>query len=140
MSIKTILLAVDGSEQSTAAARHAVNAARAYGARILLLHCHKPVPNVLGEPNFSQAAEWLARDAEAILGPYIELLEEAGVPFEHRAIAGDTVRCIVDVAEAEPCELIIMGSRGLGDFAGLLLGSTAHRVLQTAPCPVTVVR
>lgn len=138
--IKTILLAVDGSEQSMAAARHAVKAARCYGAKIFLLHCHKPVPSTLGEPNFSEAVDWLAKDAAGVIAPYIAYLKEEGTDFEHRVIAGETVRTIVDVAEAEPCDLIVMGSRGLGDFAGLLLGSVAHRVLQTAPCPVTVVR
>lgn len=138
--IKTILLPVDGSEQSKAAAEHAVKAARCYGAKIILLYCHKPVPSVLGEPNFSQAADWLAKDAAEVLEPFVAYLKLESADYEYRAIAGDTVRTIVDVAEAEPCDLIVMGSRGRGDFAGLLLGSVAHRVLQTAPCPVTVVR
>jgi len=140
MPITTILLAVDGSEHSMAAARHAAEAAQAYGAKVLLLHCHKPVPSVLGEPNFSQAVLRLGQDAEKILIPYSAFLGTKSIPFDHRTIGGDTAKVIVEVAEAEPCELIVMGSRGLGDFTGLLLGSVAHRVLQTAPCPVTVVR
>lgn len=140
MSVKNILLAVDGSEHSINAARHAVEAARAYGAGIVLLHCHKPVPSVLGEPNFSQVLERLTGDAQAVVEPFETALSEQGVRFETKIIGGDTAKVIAETAEAESCDLIVMGSRGRGEFTGLLLGSVTHKVLQIAPCPVTVVR
>jgi nucleotide-binding universal stress UspA family protein len=46
---------------------------------------------------------------------------------------------IVDVATFYDVQLIVMGSKGESDLRGLLLGSTTHKVLQLAPCPVVVV-
>lgn len=47
---------------------------------------------------------------------------------------------IVEVAKIEKCDLIVMGLRGRTDLEGLLLGSNTHRVIETAPCPVLVMR
>ena len=46
----------------------------------------------------------------------------------------------VEVARVEKCDLVVVGTRGLSDFEGLLLGSVAHKVLVSAPCPVLTVR
>lgn len=55
MKIKKILVPIDGSDYSTQAAAYAANLAGLIGAEILLLHCHKPFPVVLGEPYFQNA-------------------------------------------------------------------------------------
>lgn len=53
---------------------------------------------------------------------------------------GDPARAILECAKHESADMIIMGSRGLGDLKGLLIGSTSHKVSQLAPCTVITVK
>jgi nucleotide-binding universal stress UspA family protein len=55
-------------------------------------------------------------------------------------IEGDAAAAIINVAETRGSHVIVMGSRGLGMLAGLVLGSTSHKVVSHAPCPVLIVR
>jgi nucleotide-binding universal stress UspA family protein len=55
-------------------------------------------------------------------------------------IEGDAAETIIEVAKTRNSDLFVMGSRGLGRLAGLLLGSTSQKVLSHAPCPVLIVR
>ena len=57
-----------------------------------------------------------------------------------RALAGHVAQAIIDAAAADGAELIVMGSRGLSDLRGLLLGSVTHNVIQLADRPVLVAR
>ena len=70
---KRILLPVDGSEYSMDAAVQAVELARIAGGSIVLLHCHRPVPTALGQPNFQELTEQYAREAAELLAPYREM-------------------------------------------------------------------
>ena len=55
-------------------------------------------------------------------------------------IAGDPAEAIIKIADTRKCDLIVMGSRGLGRLAGLVLGSVSQKVVSHAPCPVLIVR
>ncbi len=140
MTPEKILLPVDGSAHADHAAAYAAKLAKTAKAKIVLLYCRKTVPTFLGEPNSDEYLENLMQAAEKIMKPYRERLEEAGVPFEDLIIGGAVPEVIANTASGEKCDLIIMGSKGKSELEGLLLGSATHRVLQTAPCPVLVVR
>jgi nucleotide-binding universal stress UspA family protein len=135
-----ILLAVDGSENANHATDYAVALARLMEGRILLLHCHRSFPKVIGEPYLQDMITRTLEEAQACLAPYRQQLQAAGIPFEARVLEGPAPGAIVQVAEIDHCQLIVMGTRGRNDLQGLFLGSVTHRVLQTAPCPVMVVR
>jgi len=64
--------------------------------------------------------------------------EHPGVPLEARAVEGAAARVLLD--EAKDADLLVVGSRGHGGFAGLLLGSVSLHCVTHAPCPVVVVR
>jgi nucleotide-binding universal stress UspA family protein len=134
------LVPVDGSAFSMAAARYAVKLVSRLSGEIILLHCHKPFPITLGEPYFQRAITKIAEKSEELLAPFRELLSQSEVPHDIRILEGPAAEKIVSVAGIEKCEMIIMGSRGRGDLQGLLLGSVAHRVLHSAPCPVLIIR
>jgi nucleotide-binding universal stress UspA family protein len=53
---------------------------------------------------------------------------------------GDPARCIIDRAKAENADLIVLGSRGLGDLEGLFMGSVSHKVSHLAECSCVTVK
>jgi nucleotide-binding universal stress UspA family protein len=135
-----ILLPVDGSTHADQAADCAIDLARLAEGRILLLYCHRSFPKVIGEPYLQTVINRILEDAQKRLAPYCDRLHQARVQFEDRIMEGPAGKVIVQIAAIEKCDFIVMGTRGRSDLQGLFLGSVAHRVLQTAPCPVVVVR
>lgn len=135
-----ILLPVDGSAHAHRATRYAGELVRLLSGRILLLFCHRPFPKVIGEPYLQSIITRTLEEAQEVLTPYRDTLRQADIPFEDRIMEGPAADTIVKVATIDRCDLIIMGTRGRNDLQGLLLGSVTHRVLQTAPCPVLVIR
>ena len=140
MQINKIMVPVDGSEYATRAARYATDMARLMDSEILLIHCHKPFPAILGEPYFQKAINKILKKSSDLLDPYKKIVQDAGVTVTDRILEGPAARAISEVAKIEKIELIVMGCRGRNDLEGLLLGSCTHRVLKTAPCPVLVIR
>ena len=140
MQLKKIMVPVDGSDQATRAAEYALWLAQLTGAHILLVHCHRPFPTLLGEPYFQNAVSRTLSKSDELLEPYRQLLAEGKVSFEDRSLEGPPGNAICEVAQLENCDLIVMGSRGRSDLEGLILGSVAHRVLHAAAGPVLVVR
>lgn len=135
-----ILLPVDGSDHADRAADYAVALAQLMEGRLLLLHCHRTFPKLIGEPYLQTIITRTLEEAQACLKPYRDRLQQGTVPFEERVMEGPAGGAIVQVATIDKCDLIVMGTRGRNDLQGFFLGSVAHRVLQTAPCPVVVVR
>jgi len=141
MRYKKILLAVDGSEQSKRAAADAAELAAGKDAEILLLTCYN-TGVVEDEQPFIDTGQFTKLEAEAkqVLKPYEELLRTRGIVFTSQVENGIPERVIARAAKEEHCDLIVMGSRGLGKVMGLLLGSVTMSVVQKAPCSVLVVR
>lgn len=139
MNMQRILIAVDGSESSKRALEHGLALAGGHGARILLLHCRRPVPPSLGAPNDAEFLAHAQAEAESVLGPLRARAAQVGVPFDHMIVAGPAAEAIVDVAEAEACDLVVLGSRGLSQMQGLILGSVTHKVLHATDRHVLVV-
>lgn len=140
MQIKKILLPVDGSEYSVKATDYAADFAKLLGAEIVLLTCRMQVPPMLSSDAYEQAKTSLTNRSNEMLEPFRGMLRKAGVSYVDKILEGPVEDAIVQLADFEKCDLIIMGSRGHSDLEGLLVGSTTHRVLQIAACPVTVVR
>lgn len=136
-----ILLGVDGSE-------HALHAAKAAGDLARVVHCETlrivvafdPVSPYLGEPNLSTAITARMEEAEAILQSALEAVGEIPGKIHTETLEGSPAEAILDVAKTQKVDLIVMGSRGLGRLAGVLLGSQSQKVVQHALCPVLIVR
>ena len=131
---KRILLAVDGSEHSKKAVAAAAEIAEGSNGEVHVLHVHEvgafaPLESPV--------------ESQALVDGILDELLGAGVKTVGDAVAartGSTAATILDGAKAFGSDLIVMGTRGLSDFSGLLLGSVAHKVIQKADCPVLVTR
>lgn len=136
-----ILLAVDGSDHSLNAARTASQLARTLNsAELRIVVVYDSVPPFLGEPNFQSAINARLDEAQGILRKAEEAIGDVPSKVHTELIAGDPAESIIEVANVRRCDLIVMGSRGLGRLAGLVLGSTSQKVVSHAPCPVLIVR
>jgi nucleotide-binding universal stress UspA family protein len=137
---KIILVAVDGSTHSDKVIDTAIEYAGLLGAKVILVYCHKKFPTILGHPQRNEAIVDTLHHAELLIAPYTKRLREAQVDFEERLIEEPAGAVIPDIAKIQKCTLIIMGSRGLTNLKGLILGSVTNRVLHTTPCSVLVVK
>ena len=136
-----ILLAVDGSEHGYNAARMAADLARAMKSeRLRILVVYAGIPPYLGEPNLQQAINARLNDAQEILKKAVEIVGDVPAEVHTELIEGDAAESIIEVAKTRDSSVIVMGSRGLGRLAGLVLGSTSQKVVGLAPCPVLIVR
>lgn len=69
-----------------------------------------------------------------------DLLDQAGIAYQHHVTVGDAVKMIVQFATEKQCDQIVLGPRGLGTVQGLLLGSVASKLIQLSPIPVLLIK
>lgn len=138
-----ILLPVDGSEQSVRAARHVVNSLRSCNSyQVLLLNVQAPIdaPEIRSHmPEREIEAMQETRGGDA-LAPARAVLDQAGVAYAPSVLIGPVAETIAQFAADQGCEKIVMGARGLGAVAGMLMGSVTARVLHLTQLPVTLVK
>ncbi len=140
MGQNRILLAIDGSEHSGTVLEKAIEYAKLLDTGIILVHCHEKFPVNLGEPYRDSQIASIIRESEKLVAPFMQRLQSENIQVEDRLMEEPAGKIIPEVAEIEKCDLIIMGSRGFSNLTNLIVGSVTTRVLQTAPCPVLVVR
>lgn len=137
---KNILLAVDGSELASRAAKIAGELARTSGASLRVVVAFEPVPAYLGEPNLGQAIAARATESDALLETALKEIGDIPAESLHtEALEGSPADVILNVAETRENDLIIMGSHGRGRLTEFLLGSQSQKVLNHARCPVLIV-
>lgn len=140
MAKHQILTAVDGSDHSAKVVDKAIEFARLFDAEVLLVYCHEKFPTiVVQQPQRYEAMAGILAQGEKLLEPFVQRLHDAGIAVEKRLLEEPAGKAISQLAKAEECKVIVMGSRGLSNLSHLFVGSVTNRVLQTAPCPVLVV-
>jgi nucleotide-binding universal stress UspA family protein len=136
-----ILLAVDGSEHALHATKKAAELARVMKPKELrVVVVYDPIPIYLGEPNMQIAITSRKGEAESILEKAVAEIGEVPCEVHSDILEGNAAESIIEIANNRKIDLIVMGSRGLGRLAGLVLGSTSQKVVAHAPCPVLIVR
>jgi nucleotide-binding universal stress UspA family protein len=140
--MKRILVPCDGSENAVRAARYAASLARACaGVSIDLLFVHDPI-SLRTHAYYSK--EELDRMQANESGKALEVaqkaLEESSVSWAAFDRAGAPANQIAQHVREKKCDLVVMGTRGLGPAAGLVMGSVATQVVHLADVPVTLVK
>jgi nucleotide-binding universal stress UspA family protein len=135
-----ILVAIDHSEISDRALLTARDLARLSQGEVWVLHLREREVAARSGAAWSDETQ---SEADAKVAAAVDELTGAGVKAHgevRNTIFGHAARHIVDDALAHDVDVIVMGSRGRGDLAGLVLGSTAHKVIHLADRPVLIVR
>ena len=136
-----VLLAVDGSEHALHSARTAADLARTMNSKeFRIVVVYDFIPPYLGEPNMQYAIDARMEESKVIMQKAIETVGNIPCEIHTEFIEGSPAEAIIDVATTRKSDVIVIGSRGHGTLAGLLLGSTSQKVVAHAPCPVLVVR
>ena len=135
------MVGVDGSPESREALAFALAEARQRGARLQVIHAWS-FPNAEGEIQqlaAEAAHQPLAQAAQDTLDATLGAASEhaADVEIDARTVEGHPAQVLVDAAR--DADLLVVGSRGRGGFAGLLLGSVSGQCVHHAGCPVVVV-
>ncbi len=134
-----ILVATDGSEIATAAVEHAAALASSTGAKeVIILHvCPACTPELDPDGENRIKATEIVEAATGLMaskGLQARSLVEMDYPMEEIGEA------IIDITAREEGDLLVIGSRGLSEFRGMLLGSVSHKVLKHGGCPVLIFR
>lgn len=143
LKIGKILVPYDGSKNADRAFEYALDMAKKYNSKVLVASCIT-VQDQLPEYAISEEQAILKRqkDSATRLVGILELrAADAEVPFKGIILKTSSVSdAILSYAESKDIDMIIMGSRGLGGFKKLFLGSVAGTVSQYSKCPVLIVK
>ena len=142
MKINKILLPIDGSEASFKTAKYAIALANQINASIIMLH----VITVPDFPRYLKSIdvyyEEVKKEVENWFDMIADLWQSKNLKIKTKIVTGvfSVVESIVEVADKENVNIIVIGSRGRSQFKKLLLGSVTNGVVTHAKCPVLVVK
>jgi nucleotide-binding universal stress UspA family protein len=139
--IRRIAIGVDGSESSAAALKWAIRLAKAMGSQVIAVYAID-IPVYFPEPEelpFVLDQDWRAGMKSEFEDKWCKPLKVAGVRYRAVMEDGRAATVITDVAEREKADVIVVGRRGRGGVAELLLGSTSHELVLHSKKPVLVV-
>jgi nucleotide-binding universal stress UspA family protein len=143
----SIVVGTDGSDTARTAVHYAIDLARELGARLQIVSAYEPVAehrlrNVQVE--MPKDLQWMINPREEVLAMLDAAEEEARTAGLQRvetfARQGDAADAILDVAEEQRSDLIVVGNRGMTGAKRFLLGSVPNKVSHHAPCSVLIVR
>lgn len=143
--IKKILVAVDGSEPSKNALNQALEHSVKWNAELIIISVIPPISSIV----YMGQHEYIAQYKEAARESQNNVLNKArteiqnqhpDIKFETRLEEGRSADVIVEIANEEDVDLIVMGSRGLGGIKGWVLGSTSRSVVNSCTKPILIVK
>src|SRR3954447_16209018 len=141
-----IVVGTDGSETAKQAVREATQLAKQTGASLDVVSAFDPVPSSrlreerLEAPSDIEHAVNPQEDVNAILREAEDDVSGTGVNVQTFARQGEAADAILDVAEAQNADLIVVGNKGMTGAKRFLLGSVPNKVSHHAPCSVLIIR
>jgi len=144
--IGSMVVGTDGSDTASEAVRQATELAERLGAKVHLVSAYEPVPEGRLREERQQVPgdlQWMVNPREDVndtLAAAAQGLQDAGVEGETHAREGDPADAILDVAEEQHADLIVVGNKGMTGAKRFLLGSVPNKVSHHAPCSVMIIR
>jgi nucleotide-binding universal stress UspA family protein len=136
MTSRQIVVGVDGSEHGNAALRWAIEEARVHGSEIVAVFAWQlpliGVPGAFDRHEMEQACKAFVEDAVAAV------VTDQEVTITKLVAQGDVSGSLIEASRN--AEMLVLGSRGRGGFAGLKLGSVSQECVQHAACPVVIIK
>jgi universal stress protein A len=143
MEIRLILAPTDFSEFSKQAVESALTLAQTFGAKLLLLHVVElpayPIEGFVPAIG-TTLIEDLERQASLDLAQVLPQSRNTSVEVLRQVVVGNPYSQIIEIAQVEKADLIVMATHGRTGLSHLVMGSVAERVVRTAPCPVLTIR
>ncbi|MCG4455000.1 MULTISPECIES: universal stress protein [unclassified Pseudomonas] len=143
--MRKVLVAFDGSDSSKRALQYVIDFARDHAATLevhLLNVQHEPV--LYGEYVTGAIIEQMQQSLQATASEILEWpadhLKAAGIRYKAHTAIGNVAALVSEFADQLGCDTVVMGTRGLGSFTGMLLGSVATRVVHEVSVPVLLVK
>jgi nucleotide-binding universal stress UspA family protein len=143
---QTIVVGTDGSDTAKEAVRQATELAAGLGSKINLVSAYEPVPEGRLRDERQEVPDdlqWMINpreDVNVTLHEAAQGIEGRGVSVETHARGGDPADAILDVAEEQKADLIVVGNKGMTGAKRFLLGSVPNKVSHHAPCSVMIIR
>jgi nucleotide-binding universal stress UspA family protein len=142
----SIVVGTDGSDTAREAVRQAAELAARLGATLRIVSAYEPVPAGRLREEAQQIPpdlQWMVNpreEVDATLRDAVATARASGVEAETYARQGDPADAILDVAEEQSADLIVVGNKGMTGARRFLLGSVPNRVSHHAPCSVLIIR
>jgi universal stress protein A len=147
LSSATILVAVDFDEASRRAVAAAINLARAFGGRVVVLHVVPPTSFPEGtrllpldDADPVDLGEYVSARARRLLQDHVASVLVSGIEVRQEARSGHVVESVLQAIEECDAKLLVVGTHGRTGVERLVLGSVAESLLRRAPVPVMIVR
>lgn len=143
---RKILVPLDGSAKANVAAEHALELAGKSDAEVVLFHVIPALPPYVNKYGdrlggaYQQIHGELQATGEEIMKKAQEEFAQYGIKMDVKILWGNPAQEICREAKEGRYDLVVMGSRGLGEIKGYLMGSVSNRVVRHASCPVLIVR
>ena len=137
-----ILVPIDGSDNSYRALDAALLLLEKLGSNITVIHVMEEVPitHIGSEKMLNELLEAYKKENQDILLKCTEIANQKGLIIKTFLLQGNPASVILDYNKKEKFDLVIMGSRGLGKFKELILGSVSSKIVHHSPCAVLLIR
>ena len=136
----SIIVALDGSEQSLLALDHARAIAECFRSKLVLVHAFPHTSDLRDSIEYNNLVALRIKGGEEIIEAARKLLGRTSIEVDEELLEGPAAEAILSAAGTRHSDLIVMGSRGMGSLKGMVFGSVSTQVAHYAPCPVMVVR
>lgn len=135
----SIIAAWDGSEQSLLALKHARAIAECFRSKLILVKAFPRTSDLRDSIEYNNLVAMRTKAGQAIIETARKQLGQTEIEVEEDLLEGPAAEAILSAAAVRNCDLIVMGSRGMGSLKGLAFGSVSTKVSHYALCPVMVV-